>query len=255
MAKAPAIQFYVRDFTADCNGLSVAAKGAWIQIMCQLHLATKRGELTKTHDAWARICGCPPAELEPLLKEFDDEETARVTFCNGRVTVVSRRMERERKEKEAAALRTRRHRAKTACHENVTTPSAVAVSAVAVASSNAQSKEGDSKASDLPQREVIAHYISVVGRPGDLNSIPARDNAKKVLKKHALADLKAAADNYAASCVPLKTDPEYRYKASNFYGRAAHYENFMPGVYQPAAAVEPPSLSEQYDLGDPDAAT
>ena len=133
MAKPPAIQFYVRDWTTDCNGLSVAAKGAWIQMLCQLHLATKRGELTKTCPAWARICGCSEVEFEVLLAELFDEEIARVTKCNGRVTVVSRRFERERKEREAAALRQRKCRAGQNGHENVTLPSAVAVSAAASA--------------------------------------------------------------------------------------------------------------------------
>ena len=137
MAKPPAIQFYVRDWTTDCNGLSVAAKGAWIQMLCNLHLADKYGELTKTPEAWARICGCPPEEMEPIWHELRSENVCDISedVTNGHavVTVVSRRMSTQRKEKDGARLRKQRQREKDGRPKKVTSPSASAVSAPASA--------------------------------------------------------------------------------------------------------------------------
>ncbi len=125
-AKPPAMQFYVRDWHIDTDGLTVAAKGAWISILCKLHLAKKRGKMTRTPAAWARTCGTTVEEVMELLKELNCEKCANVTFCHTQVTVMSRRMDRERKEKEGNALRKRRERVSRSCHKKVTPPSASA---------------------------------------------------------------------------------------------------------------------------------
>ncbi len=247
MAKPPAIQFYVRDWTTDCNGLSVAAKGAWIQMICQLHLATKRGELTKTPGAWARICGCTAEELDVILQELNDEETARVTFCNGRVTVVSRRFERERKQREQEALRQRRHRAKEACHENVTTPSASAVSATASAPAKKKKDTPPKPPKKVSQREqeaqdIAAEYKALVNNPGDTTCTASGrgpKNIAKLLKDHDAKDLRQAAVNYAESCTILEKEPTYRMFCGNFYGRDATYLAFMPGEYVTPVQTSP----------------
>lgn len=131
MAKAPAMQFYVKDWYTDTGELSLRARGAWSQAICKLHLARKRGRLTKTRAAWGRVFGCSADEADEILHELQTSECADVTFRNSGVTLVSRRQERERKEKEANALRQARHRAKQASNEKVTSPSASAVSASA----------------------------------------------------------------------------------------------------------------------------
>ncbi len=123
IGKAPAMQFYVTDWTADTNGLSPAAKGAWIQILCKLHLAKLRGRATRDLAAWARVIGCQPAEADRLLHEIRSSDCANVTFRDAGVTVVSRRMERERKKREADKLRQRQWRATHDGHKKVTIPS------------------------------------------------------------------------------------------------------------------------------------
>ena len=153
--KPPAMQFYVKDWKADTDGLSPAAKGAWIQICCTLHLAKKRGRATRKPAAWARIIGCPVDEVDTLLHEIDDCECADVTFHNDRITVVSRRMERERKEKEDNALRQRRHRGKRLHNEKVTSPSASAS-----ATASAKKKECDiGDAGILPEHDPRPGYV------------------------------------------------------------------------------------------------
>lgn len=105
--KAPAFQFYVLDFMFDADGLSAASCGIWIRMLCKLHRAKERGEMTATIDAWCRKCNCGKLELENFLRENDVEEVADVTVADGIMTVKSRRMIKERKEREAAARRQR----------------------------------------------------------------------------------------------------------------------------------------------------
>ncbi len=126
MAKAPAMQFYVKDWKADTDGLSVAAKGAWIQCIATLHLSQKRGVERRSLAAWARVFGCTPEEADTLLHEIKASGCGHVTFRNGDVTVLSRRIDRERKAKEANRMRVSRHRAKRGSNENVTSPSSSA---------------------------------------------------------------------------------------------------------------------------------
>ena len=75
-------------------------------------------------------------------------------------------------------------------------------------------------------RRVVQTYIDLVGRPGDANTKQARRNVEKLLKAgHTEAELIAYARNYAAGD-DFPGDPQYRYKASNFFGRAAQWEAY-----------------------------
>ena len=75
-------------------------------------------------------------------------------------------------------------------------------------------------------RRVVQAYIDTVGRPGDANTQQARTNVEKLLTVgHAEEQLTACVGNYAAGD-DFQDDPQYRYKASNFYGRAAHWEAY-----------------------------
>lgn len=129
--KAPAIQLYVKDWKADTDGLSLAAKGAWIQVICTAHLADKRGKVSRPLDQWARTFGTDLETAKAVLLELSQLESARVTFGRKNVTVTSRRMETERKIKEADRLRKRKQRASGASPEKVTPYTAYAVTASA----------------------------------------------------------------------------------------------------------------------------
>ncbi len=108
--KPPAFQFYVMDFMDDASGLTATSAGVWIRCLCKLHRAKKRGQMTATKEAWARKCSCTLQEFANFLEENKTERVATVLHRNGNVTVVSRRMERERKEREDAAKRQREFR-------------------------------------------------------------------------------------------------------------------------------------------------
>ena len=250
MAKAPAFSFYVRDWTADCNGLSVAAKGAWIQMLCQLHLSDKYGELTKTLDAWARICGCSTDELDPLLAELQHEGVCDmshdVTNSHPKVTVVSRRMAAARKERESARLRKAAQRERAAGPENVTTPFASAVSAVASAPSQQDDavteKPPAKKPTDREQQgeEVVKDYIRAIDRPDDHCTKRAVNNVVKLLKaERSVDELKEATGNYLKSCEAMDRAPAYRKSVANFFGRDAEYEAYLPDVWKPPREHHP----------------
>lgn len=129
--KAPAIQFYVKDWKADVDGLTPAAKGAWIQILCTLWLSKTRGRKTLGLDDWGRIIGCPPEGADELLHQIEAQDCADVTFRGARVTVTSRRLYRAWKDKRAAMLRKRKQRLSQGGHAKVTSSSASAVTASA----------------------------------------------------------------------------------------------------------------------------
>ena len=148
MAKAPAFQFYVRDWLADTRALTPGARGVYIDILCYLHLSDKRGTLSHTVQAWANMCGLDEGEMNVILSELDSTQTLHVTKCNGRVTLMSRRMERERKEKDKTKLRVRRHREKQDSNAPVTPMSHDSASASSSASATACT---DSKESVHPK--------------------------------------------------------------------------------------------------------
>ena len=126
MAKAPAIQFYVRDFLADTSVLTAACTGVWIRIICHLHLCRPRGTATYQVGQWARILGISDADAEALLCELKHSGCATVTERSADITVTSRRMVREEQEREANRLRQRRYRDKAGGNEKVTLLSASA---------------------------------------------------------------------------------------------------------------------------------
>ena len=82
------MQFYPADWLGDTRSLSLAAKGAWIDILCILHSSTTRGERTLSLIEWSRIMG---ASLEQSVSVIDELATSGVAdvsqngnaVCNG----------------------------------------------------------------------------------------------------------------------------------------------------------------------------
>ena len=142
MGKAPAFQFYPKDWTSDTGMLSLAARGAWIDLLCAMWNSQTRGVLSLTWVGYARILGVSVDQAKTAISElidmqicdFETDEPLHVTecngekklhfvTCNGNVTLKNRRMYRERKSNDNSALRVRRHRMKYKCNGNVTPPS------------------------------------------------------------------------------------------------------------------------------------
>jgi biotin operon repressor len=98
--KFPFIKFFPRDWMGDerVRLCSVAARGLWIDMLCLMHSAHRRGYLqTATGsplplEQIARMAGCSTDEVTRLLSELKD---AGVYDCSGNGTIYSRRMVRE----------------------------------------------------------------------------------------------------------------------------------------------------------------
>jgi hypothetical protein len=81
-------------------------------------------------------------------------------------------------------------------------------------------------ARELSADKIVKAYIALIDRPADSNTAQTRKNVMKLLKAgHTESQLLEYAENYANSAAGA-ADKEYRFKASNFYGRKAEWEAF-----------------------------
>lgn len=104
------MQFYTGDWLKDTGVLSVAAAGAWIRLLVAMWDAERRGELSLPIGSLARIIGVESGDAEKLIAELGITRVANVlTDSNGLITVQSRRMMREEKDRESNRLRAERH--------------------------------------------------------------------------------------------------------------------------------------------------
>ena len=105
MSGLPFFQFYPGDWVKDTRALSPEGKGAWIDILCALHISQTRGKLAMTLEGWARTVGQSPEKTRACIDELRLFGTCDHTECNGLVTLISRRMLRESITKEQTRQR------------------------------------------------------------------------------------------------------------------------------------------------------
>lgn len=117
MSKRPAFMFYTGDWLKDpCLSMcSPQTRGIWIDAMCAMH-ESDSGTLTGTPDQLARVLRCSPSDVLSAIGELKATKTAEIRESHGNVTLVSRRMQREAKDRENERLRQKRKR----CHAPVT---------------------------------------------------------------------------------------------------------------------------------------
>jgi hypothetical protein len=72
MAKMPAFQFYPGDWIQNTRILSLAAKGAWIDILCALWRSQTRGSLTLPLTGWALLFGCTADQAAAVITGLVD---------------------------------------------------------------------------------------------------------------------------------------------------------------------------------------
>lgn len=123
--KRPAFQFYPGDWLKDpsLSMCSAMTRGIWIDLICAMHESGRSGELSGTTEQLARIARCSTAEFDHALAELSTTKSAGVTFRNGLVTLINRRMVREHKRKEQQRLRQRTYQALLRCNAGTTPPS------------------------------------------------------------------------------------------------------------------------------------
>lgn len=124
MAKLPAFQFYPGDWIQDTRALTLAAKGAWIDILCALWRSQTRGSLAMPLMGWARLLGCTADQAAAVITELVDMQIcdsnldgslSRGLLSGDRkaeVRLECRRMTREEKSRQINALCQKRHRSK-----------------------------------------------------------------------------------------------------------------------------------------------
>jgi len=110
MAKPPAFQWYPNDYIRDTRILSLAARGAWADMLNFMWYAPERGSLSGTYEQLARQLSCSIPEIQNILDELSVTKTADVTICNNLVTVINRRMYRDERERKLTRLRVQKHR-------------------------------------------------------------------------------------------------------------------------------------------------
>ena len=69
MGKRPASMFYWMDFDRDTRALSLAAIGAWMRIMGQLHFSEIRGKKRQAIKSWANVIGCTEKEIDNIIDD------------------------------------------------------------------------------------------------------------------------------------------------------------------------------------------
>lgn len=111
MGKLPFMPFYPKDWQADTRVLTAEARGGWIDLLCHLWQQPCRGEWTGTLPQVSRVCGIDLERMRPVITEF--EQVAIVEWHgNETVTLKSRRIVRDERERELARNRIQRFRVK-----------------------------------------------------------------------------------------------------------------------------------------------
>ena len=160
MARAPAFQFYVRDWLTDEHLVCVAAstRGIWIDFLCHAWIADERGIVYGSRAELCRKLNCNRRELKRFLKDADMHPFCDISEQNGIITIKNRRMLRDDLERAGTRERVKRHR-KRKRNTNVTPPSASAS-----ASATADISKGTQKEGELVQR-VYFHVYNRLPRP------------------------------------------------------------------------------------------
>lgn len=124
------MQLYPLDWLRDTRQLSHASKGVWIDILCIAWNEPQRGVYERinymaSNELGMPFCGrdegcisAPKCAFHYILTELAC--VANVTFSNGHVTVVSRRMVREESSREKTRLRVAKYREPQLSNANVT---------------------------------------------------------------------------------------------------------------------------------------
>jgi hypothetical protein len=137
MVKAPAFQFYVKDWLSDTQLrlTALSTRGIWIDLLCFMWEAPERGKIETTIENLMRMVGANNGEMEQFIKDANElgfcdilesnakrnaKCNANVTDCHKKITVYNRRMFRTEKQKEDNRLRQQRHRVKRKSNAKVT---------------------------------------------------------------------------------------------------------------------------------------
>jgi hypothetical protein len=156
MGKAPAFQFYPNDWIRDLDAHSLEIEGAWIRVCCKMWWAPQRGRLTLSLDMWARVLRTTPQEAERIIDYILNEKIGDgKKEYNNYITLISRRMLRDEKDRHNNRLRQRRYQEKKQDNINITDDKQNS-NVPSSSSSSSSSSDKDKKAPiELPTKEEI----------------------------------------------------------------------------------------------------
>jgi uncharacterized protein YdaU (DUF1376 family) len=80
MAKLPFMPLYVADYQADTRCLSLATRGAWMDMLCVLWKSPTRGKRSLSLEGWAGEIGKPHAEVSAALAELDRCGVGKISY-------------------------------------------------------------------------------------------------------------------------------------------------------------------------------
>lgn len=98
--KQPSFQFYPGDWVQDTRCLSLAAKGAWIDLLCAMHRSQTRGVLALPIVGYARLIGATVEQTEAVITELTDMRICDREYHDGAVVLINRRMVREERQRD-----------------------------------------------------------------------------------------------------------------------------------------------------------
>ena len=159
MGKNPAFQFHPNDWSRDLEEHSLEIEGAWIRICCKLWWSETRGKLERNLDQWAKVLRVYPQDAERILNYINLYKIGDISVDpNGNITVISRRILKDEKERENNCLRQKRHYVKKNTNVVITEDSQPSSS-----SSSTSIKKESIKKDKIEFNE--NHFINI---PGDL---------------------------------------------------------------------------------------
>lgn len=166
MSKLPFVKYFPADWLVDTRTLTVAERGAWHDLCCVIWIKSKDGSLTMSLAEFACLWNVPEAEAQAILEGLSAKGVCNASVTEalreyGKVTVTSRRIERDKKELNNNAIRQRRYREKHARNVDITDKK-----------SEVRSQKG---ANDAPPPTPQTGGVAAVSRPkaARKNSLPA----------------------------------------------------------------------------------
>ncbi len=100
MAKLPYMPLYVADYLRDTRCLALPTRGAWMDMLCALWNAPKRGLKKLTLDGWAGEVGRPSSEVSLAIIDLEQNRVGKIIRKKNaenveEITIMSLRMIRD----------------------------------------------------------------------------------------------------------------------------------------------------------------
>lgn len=110
--KVPAIQFYPGDWLkdSDLSKCLPATRGIWMDALCAMHQSDRSDSLSGTPEQLSRVLRCTCEDVNTAIDDLKTTGAAIVHVRNGVVTLISRRFQRENRERLMNLERVNKHR-------------------------------------------------------------------------------------------------------------------------------------------------